>query len=53
MHKEEYLFSKKKVSYFFNYSMNQLQQLVDGDIILLTDQTVFNLHQQKFAGYKK
>ena len=52
MHKEEYLFSKKKVSYFFNYSMNQLQQLVDGDIILLTDQTVFNLHQQKFAGYK-
>ena len=52
MHKEEYLFSKKKVSYLFDYSINQLQQLVDGDIILLTDQTVFNLHQQKFAGYK-
>ena len=52
MHKEEYLFSKKKVSYLFDYSINQLQQLVDGDIILLTDQTVFNFHQQKFAGYK-
>ena len=52
MHKEEYLFSRKKVSYLFDYSINQLQQLVDGDIILLTDQTVFNLHQQKFAGYK-
>lgn len=52
MHKEEYLFSRKKVSYLFDYSINQLQQLVDGDIILLTDQTVFNLHQQKFEGYK-
>jgi 3-dehydroquinate synthase len=52
MHKEEHIFSKRKVSYLFDYSINQLQEFVDGNFIFITDATVHQLHQEKFEGHK-
>jgi 3-dehydroquinate synthase len=52
MHKEEYVFSKIKVSYLFDYAINDLQNFVEGDVVFITDDNIFALHQQKFALHK-
>lgn len=53
MTKVENSFSGKKVNYFFDASFSHLTELVDrGNTILITDENVFQLQQQKFEGWK-
>mgnify|MGYP000178514187 CR=1 FL=1 len=53
MTKVEYQFSEKKVNYYFDTSFSYLGEIVDRDnTILVTDENVFQLQQQKFEGWK-
>jgi 3-dehydroquinate synthase len=52
MIKIENKFLNRIVTYFFDASMEELKNLVDGEIVFVTDRNIFNLHQQKFASQK-
>jgi 3-dehydroquinate synthase len=46
-------FSEKEVVYYFDTSFSYLDELVDREnAILITDENVFELHQQKFEDWK-
>ncbi|MGF2412265.1 3-dehydroquinate synthase [Ferruginibacter sp.] len=46
-------FSGKKVNYYFDAAFSDLEQLTTKETtILITDENVFQLHQQKFDGWK-
>lgn len=46
-------FSEKKVIYYFDTSFSYLSEIVDKEnTILITDENIFQLHQQKFDGWK-
>ena len=49
----ENIFSEKKVAYHFDASFSYLNELVDSkNTILITDENIFQLHKQKFEGWK-
>jgi 3-dehydroquinate synthase len=49
----EHLFPGKKVSYYFDSDFSYLEQLVTKEnTILVTDGNVFQLHPQKFSGWR-
>lgn len=51
--KNEYLFSDKRVTYYFDADFAYLEQLVPKDqAILITDENVFNSQPLKFKGWK-
>jgi shikimate kinase / 3-dehydroquinate synthase len=53
MTKTENIFSEKKVAYYFDASFLYLDELLDRkNAVLITDENVFQLHQQKFEGWK-
>lgn len=53
MTKVEHSFSEKKVNYYFDASFSYLSEIVDREnTILVTDENVFQLQQQKFDGWK-
>lgn len=53
MTKAEYTFSEKTVAYYFDAEFSFLENLVTKEnTVLITDDNVFNLHQQKFDGWK-
>lgn len=53
MTKAEYLFSEKKVAYYFDAEFSFLEKLVHkSSTILITDENIFSLHQAKFEGWK-
>ena len=53
MNREEHTFSEKKVTYYFGADFSYLEQLVDKvNTILITDENVFRLHEEKFNSWK-
>ena len=49
----ENTFSEKNVAYYFDASFSYLDEIVERDnTILITDENVFELHQQKFEDWK-
>jgi 3-dehydroquinate synthase len=53
MTKAEYQFSEKKVTYYFDADFSYLEQVTSKEnTILITDENVFQLQQQKFEGWK-
>ena len=49
----ENIFSEKKVAYHFDASFSYLNELLDSkNTILITDENIFQLHRQKFEGWK-
>jgi len=49
----ENVFSTKKVNYYFDADFSYLEQLLSKEnVILITDENVFQLQQQKFEGWK-
>jgi 3-dehydroquinate synthase len=53
MTKVENIFSEKKVAYYFDSPFLYLDELLDRrNAVLITDENVFQLHQQKFEGWK-
>ena len=53
MTKVEYQFSEKKVAYYFDADFSYLEQITSKEnTILITDENVFQLQQQKFEGWK-
>ncbi len=53
MTKAEYTFSEKKVTYYFDAAFSLLEELTaKQNTILVTDENVFELHKQKFDGWK-
>jgi shikimate kinase / 3-dehydroquinate synthase len=53
MTKTENIFSEKKVAYYFDAPFLYLDELLDRkNAVLITDENVFQLHQQKFEGWK-
>ncbi|MEY2916816.1 MAG: 3-dehydroquinate synthase [Bacteroidota bacterium] len=53
MTKTENIFSEKIVAYYFDASFLYLDELLDREnTVLITDENVFQLHQQKFEGWK-
>ena len=53
MDKTEHIFSGKTVSYYFDASFSQLDQLVQKEnTILITDENIFELHAPIFDGWK-
>jgi len=53
MTKVENNFSEKKVAYYFDADFSYLEQLVPKEnTVLITDENVFQLQQQKFEGWK-
>ena len=52
MHKVEYQFSEKKVSYYFDAEFSFLEELADKkNVVIITDENVYQYHAGKFAGY--
>ncbi len=53
MTKADYAFSEKKVTYYFDASFSFLNEVViKSNVILITDENVFQLHHAKFEGWK-
>jgi len=53
MTKVENTFSEKKVAYYFDVSFLYLDELVEREnAVIITDENIFLLHEQKFAGWK-
>ena len=53
MTKAEYTFSQKTVAYYFDASFSLLEEITaKQNTVLITDENVFQLHQQKFEGWK-
>lgn len=53
MTKAEYTFSEKKVSYYFDASFLLLEELTSKQqTVLVTDENIFQLHNEKFEGWK-
>jgi 3-dehydroquinate synthase len=53
MTKAEYTFSEKTVAYYFDADFSFLEQLVSKEnTVLITDDNVFAMHQQKFDSWK-
>jgi 3-dehydroquinate synthase len=53
MTKVEHRFSEKKVAYYFEADFSYLEQIISKEnTILVTDENVFELQQQKFDGWK-
>ncbi len=53
MNKVENFFSEKKVTYYFDADFSYLEQItLKENTILITDENVFQLQQQKFEGWK-
>ena len=52
MHKAEYQFSEKKVTYYFDAKFSFLEELTDKkNVVIITDENVCRYHAAKFAGY--
>ncbi len=52
MHKAEYTFSQKKVNCYFDADFSGLEALVpDANIVIVTDETVFNHHADKLSAF--
>lgn len=52
MHTSEYTFSQKTVTCYFDADFNQLKDLVkDANIIVITDEHVYDLHADKMTGF--
>lgn len=52
MDKKKFRFSQKSATYYFNASIDQLDQLADSSkTILVTDENIFNAHKKKFRGH--
>jgi 3-dehydroquinate synthase len=53
MIKVENTFSEKKVAYYFDANFSLLYELTEqANTVLITDENVFKLHQNKFSGWK-
>lgn len=53
MRKETFVFSQKKVDYFFDASFKEIENLFPKEkIIIITDDNVFRLHASKFEQFK-
>jgi 3-dehydroquinate synthase len=53
MIKVENTFSEKKVTYYFDTDFSLLYELTEqANTVLITDENVFKLHQNKFSGWK-
>ncbi|MEI8059060.1 MAG: 3-dehydroquinate synthase [Ferruginibacter sp.] len=53
MTKTEYNFTDKKVAYYFDATLSYLEVLTKkNSTVLITDENIFRLHQQKFEGWK-
>ncbi|HXB43190.1 MAG TPA: 3-dehydroquinate synthase [Puia sp.] len=53
MQKKIYQFPSRTVTYYFDAEFSQLEKLVDKKhAVIITDENVFRLHKQKFAGWK-
>lgn len=53
MTKAEYTFSEKRVAYYFDASFSVLEELTSKqNSVLITDEHVFQLHRQRFDGWK-
>lgn len=53
MTKVEHHFSGSKVDYYFDASFSYINEITDSNnAILITDENLFQLHQQKFKDYK-
>ena len=52
MHKSEYVFSQKTVTCYFDADFIGIADLVkDANIIIVTDENVFNHHAEKLAAF--
>jgi 3-dehydroquinate synthase len=50
----EYTFSGKKVQYYLDTPFSRLGEIVPASsVILITDEVVYSLHAEKFAGHKR
>ena len=52
MHKAEYTFSQKTVSYYFDADFSVINELVkDANIVIVTDENIFDQHAEKLSAY--
>jgi 3-dehydroquinate synthase len=52
MHKSEYTFSQKTVACYFDADFSGLGELIkDANIVIITDDAVFDLHTEKLSAY--
>lgn len=52
MHKVEYTFSQQKVTCYFDADFLHIGELVNAaDIVIITDENIFNLHAEKLAAW--
>lgn len=53
MRKADYIFTQRTVTCLFDASFSDINNYADKDkIIIITDDTVFELHEEKFSGYR-
>ena len=52
MHKAEYTFSQKTISYYFDADFSVINELVKGaNIVIVTDENIFDQHIEKLSAY--
>ncbi|MFM6923877.1 MAG: 3-dehydroquinate synthase [Ferruginibacter sp.] len=53
MHTSEYTFSEKKVTCYFDADFTAIKDLLpDAWTVIITDENIYELHKDKFAGYR-